>query len=146
MRYPFYALLWAITLGMALALSAHSAAADALWGYGSSMGGQTGVSAPIGNTQVRTRTSTLATPATNPDAFARYNYYRDSYNRNMRAQYAVQNNRKVGIDPNFSDKDMLMMEMGTRLGDIDPASGELFVTPPAARVMGGIQRGHSYND
>ena len=146
MRYPYYTLLLGMTLGIALVLSAHSAAADVWGSYGTSMGGHTGVSAPIGNTQVRTSTGARVSPSRNPDTIARYNYNRDSYNRNMRERYAVQNNRKVGIDSYFSDENVLMMEMGADLGDIDPASGKLSVTPPAARVMGGIQRGSSYND
>ncbi len=146
MRYPLYAQLLTIILGTVIVLSAHSAAADTLGGYGYSMGGRTGVSAPIGNTQVRTSTGALADPARNPDTIARYNYHRDSYERSMRDQYAVQSNREVGVNPYFSDEDVLMMEMGADLGDINPASGELSVTPPAARVMGGIQHGRSYND
>lgn len=145
MRYPFYALLLAITLGITLVLSAHSAAADILGGYATSMGGQVGVSSPINDAQIRTGTGVRAYPARNPDTITRYNYQRDSYNRSMRDQYAVQSNREAGINPYFSDEEVLIMEMGADLGDIDPASGELFVTP-AARVMGGIQRGRSYND
>lgn len=136
MRHPFYARLLAITLGTTLALSAHSAAAETLGIYGTSMGGPTGMDAPISNTQVRTSTGALATPATNPDAIARYNYNRDSYERSMREQYAVQSNREVGTDPYFSDEDVLMMEMGAELGDIDPASGELSVTPPGSARHG----------
>lgn len=146
MRYPYYTLLFGMTLGIALARPAHYAAADAWGSYGTSMGGQIGVSAPIGNTQVKTSAGARISPARNPDTIARYNYDRDSYNRNMRERYAVQRNRKAGIDSYSSDENVLMMEMGADLSDIDPASGKLSVTPPAARVMGGIQRGSSYND
>jgi len=146
MRYPFYTLLFVMALGIALARPPHYAAANTWESYGTSMGGQVGVSAPIGNTQVRTSTGTRINPSRNPDTIARYNYSRDSYNRNMRERYAVQSNREVGISSHFSDENVLMTEMGAHLGDIDPASGILSVTPPSARVMGGIQRGLSYND
>ncbi len=134
-----------LLMGAFLAIPCGSAGAEP-WGATTSMG-STG--APIGNTQVRTSTGRYATPYADPDDMARYNYSRHSYEQNMRDQYAVQSNRTAGtyVDGPYVDaEELLMLEMGADLSDIDPASGDYVVVPPSARAMGGIQQGTSYND
>lgn len=136
-----------LLMGAALAIPCGSAYADP-WGMTTSMGG---VSAPIGNTQVRTSTGRYATPYANPDDIARYNYSRHSYEQSMNDRYIVQSNRTAAartyIDgPTVDSEELLMLEMGSNLSDIDPASGDYVVRSPSSRVMGRIQQGSSYND